>query len=233
MQIMYTLYPVMTKLEPGTDEYRHASSIVVRGVTWFAVPVTVVVVLLAAPFVHVVYGGKWDDVVPLVPAAAILGGVGAVFYVVYMLLLGHNEERRCVIADILELIGTLIALALLLREGLIAYLCGLLVVRLLVLAFGISWLLSCRGIDRQELSKALFPALAASGLAYAVCQSVVIMTDLSAQEPVIAMAYGILFVITYTLSLRLFFANVLVELLNYLPASRMIGRVLFVGQNPI
>ncbi len=59
------------------------------------------------------------------------------------------------------------------------------------------------------------------------------MTDLSAQEPVIAMAYGILFVITYTLSLRLFFANVLVELLNYLPASRMIGRVLFVGQNPI
>ncbi len=135
--------------------------------------------------------------------------------------------------DILELIGTLIALSLLLQEGLMAYLCGLLVVRLLVLTFSISWLLSCRGIDRNELSKALFPAVAASGLAYAVCESVVIMTDLSAQEPVFALAYGILFVITYTLSLRLFFANVLVELLNYLPASRMIGRVLFVGQNPI
>ena len=232
MQIMYTLYPVMTKLEPGTDEYRRASGIIVRGVTWFAVPVAVVVVLLAAPLVHVVYGGKWDDVIPLVPAAAILGGVGAIFHVVYMLLLGHNEERRCMIADILELIGTLIALSLLLQEGLVAYLCGLLVVRLLVLIFSISWLLSCHGIDRKELSKALVPAVAASGLAYAVCHSVVSMVGLSIQEPVIAIGYGILFIITYMLSVRLFFTDVLVELLNYLPGSRAIGRVLFVGQNP-
>ena len=228
-QIMYTLYPVMTKLEPGTDDYRRAGSAILRGVTWFTVPVTVVLAVVAVPLVNVVYGGNWDDVIPLVSVAVVLGAVAAVFYIMYMLLLGHNEARRCVSADCLDLAGTLAALALLLREGLIMYLVGLLVVRVLVLCYVTFWLLSCGGIDRKELSHALFPAIISSGVAFTVCWGVVGMTDGMVQTPIAAVVYGLSFLLVYVVSLRILFRHVLAEFVNYLPGNRTIGRVLFFG----
>ena len=230
-QIMYTLYPVMTKLEPGTDSYRRASGILVRGISWFTIPVAALLAILAEPLVHTVYGGNWDDVVPLVPVAVILGGVAAVFQVVYMILLAHNEERRCVDADLLELAGTLSALFFLLPEGLLEYLVGLLIVRIVVFLYGMFWLVRCGGIDRQALSKALFPAIVASGFGYLACAGVVTMMDWSVQNTLVAIMYGSVFLILYVLALRVLFADVLAEFVHYLPANKLIGRFLLVSQS--
>ncbi len=231
-QLMYTLYPVVTRLEPGTEDYRRASRIVLRGVSWFTVPVATVLALSAAPFVHLVYGGNWDDVIPLVPVAVMVGGVAAVFYVIYMLLLGHNEERRCMAADFIDLIGTLVALVFLLREGLLAYLIGPLVVRVLVLFCGVFWLLSCGGIDRKELSNALFPGFVSGALAYAACEGLVTMADWSLRNPIDALWYALCFGFLYIMSLRIFFTKLLAELVGYLPANRTIGRLLFFAPHP-
>lgn len=226
MQIMYTLYPVVTRLEPGSEEYRRASSIVLRGVTWFTIPVAMLLALLAAPFVHVVYGGNWDEVVPLVPVAVVLGGVAAVFSIVYTLLLGLNQERRCLISDVIELLGTLVALVFLARGGLIGYLLALLVVRIVVLFIGTYWLLLCDGLSRKEVSNSVFPALVSSSIAYAVCQSSVSLTGLSPHDPSVALIYGIAFLSIYLIALRMLFSDLLIQLINYLPANRRIGRVL-------
>jgi len=232
LQIMYTLYPVMTKLKPGTDEYRHASSILLRGITWFTVPLAMLLAILAAPVVHAVYGGKWDDVVPLVPATVILGGIAAVFHVIYMLLLGHNEERRCVRADLWELGGTVAALIFLLPAGLMEYLVGLLIVRILVLLYGVFWLIHCGAIHREALSKALFPAISASALAYLACGGAVAVSGWSVQSPMMAFAFGIVFLLLYLLALRVFFSEALFDLVKYLPGNKFIGRVLRVSQSP-
>ena len=103
---------------------------------------------------------------------------------------------------------------------------------MLVLFYGTFWLLSCGGIDREELSNALFPAIVSGGVAYTICQSVVTMTDWSVHNPIVAIIYGIVFLLVYMVSLRVLFTNVLVELINYLPANRTIGRFLFFAQNP-
>lgn len=231
-QIMYTLYPIVTKLEPNSDEYRVASSIVLRGVTWFTIPIAVVLVVLAIPFVNVVYGNNWGEVIPLVPTAVTLGAVSAVSYVIYMLLLGHKEERRCMTLDIFELAGTLAALGLLLREGLITYLLGLVCVRLLGLFFSAVWLLRCGGINRLELSNALFPAMLASGVAYSLCQGVVTISDWSVHNSGVAVAYAVLFLLAYVTTLRTLFADPLSELVEYLPANGAIGRFLRFRPNP-
>lgn len=232
-QIMYTLYPFITKLDPGTEEYRRASSIVLRGVTWFTIPMVIILSILSEPLVQIVYGGNWNNVVPLVPVAVILGGVSAVSYVVYMLLLAHREERRCLRADFIELTGTLIALAALLQHGLIAYLLGLLIVRIAVLLYATFWLYSCGGVAIRQLSDAIGPASVSGGVAYAVCQGVLAMTESSVQAPVAALLYILSFFLVYLLSLRMLFNNVLSELVGYLPAHRIIERLLFFRAHPI
>jgi len=229
-QLMYTLYPVMTKLEPGTDQYRRASAIVLRGVAWFTIPIAVVLVVLAAPFVRLVYGDYWVDVIPLVPAAVTLGAIAAVSYVIYMLILAHDEERRCAYSDLLELFGTLVALALLLEKGLLSYLLGLIVVRLAVLAYGIYVILAGGAMRRRELSNALFPPIAASGIAYVVCEGVLSMTAGLVDTAPVVMLYPIAYLIVYAAFLRVIFGDVLVELVRYLPGNRMLSRVLMFGQ---
>ncbi len=232
LQIMYTLYPVMTKLKPGTDEYRRAGRILIQGITWFTIPVATLLAILAAPVVHTVYGGRWDDVVPLVPVAVIIGGIAAVFHITYMLLLCHNEERRCVNADLWELCGTLAALYILLPSGLMEYLVGLLVVRIAVLSYGIFWLIRCGAIRREALSKALFPAIAASGFGYLVCGGAVAMTGWSVQNPPMAIAYGVVFLILYIVALRVVFSDALFDLVKYLPGNKLLGRFLLVSGSP-
>jgi O-antigen/teichoic acid export membrane protein len=227
-QIVYTLYPVLTKLEPGTKDYRRAAGMLLRGVSWFAVPVTVVLAVLAAPIVNVVYGHRWDGVISLVPAAMVLGGVATILHVVYMLLLAHNEERRCVSADVLELVGTVGMLVWLLPMGLLTYLLGLLLVRILALSYGTFWLLSCKGIERIELSSAFFPAIMASGFAYSICECVLAVVGRSVDNAAEVIVYGVVFLVLYLIVIRIFFAKPLFELVNYLPASVLIGRFLFV-----
>ena len=232
LQVTYTLYPVVTKLKPGTDEYQRASSILIRGLTWFTVPVAMLLAILAAPVVHTVYGGSWADVVPLVPAAVTLGGIAAVFHIVYMLLLGHNEERRCVNADLWELGGTIGALVFLLPAGLMEYLVGLLVVRILVLFYAIFWLIHCGAIQRKALSKALFPAIAASAIAYSLSAGVVAMMGWSLQTPLMAFSYGVVFFALYVIALRLLFSDALFDLVKYLPGNKWIGRFLLISRSP-
>jgi len=232
-QVMYTLYPVITKLDPDTESYRRASSILLRGITWFAVPSAVVLAVLAAPVVHVVYGGNWEEVVPLVPVAVFLGASAAIFHVVYLLLLGHNEERRCVKTDIFEMIGTFVVLFLLLPKGLTEYLIGLLVIRLMVLACSLYWLLSCRAVKRKDLSDALFPAMLSSGMAYAVCGAVIGAMGWSLGSVATMLTYLGLFSIAYLSCLRIIFPQLLKELVGYLPGNGVVGRFLFVSREAV
>lgn len=227
-QAMYTLYPVITKLEPGTEAYRRASRILLRGIAWFAIPSAALLAILAEPVVRIVYGGSWGGVVPLVPVAVFLGATAAVFQVAYLLLLGHNEERRCVFADVLEMAGTFAALALLLPKGLAEYLLGLLVVRLIVLAYSFVRLLACGAMERRDLSRALFPALVSTGAAYAVCTAVVEGLSLSPSSATGAASYAALFGLVYVTMLRVGFARLLSELIDYLPGNRYMGRILLV-----
>jgi O-antigen/teichoic acid export membrane protein len=233
MQVMYTVFPFLTKLEVGTSEYRHASGIVLRAVAWFTIPLAVLLVVLAAPFVSLVYGGNWNDVIRFVPAAVVLGSVAGISHVVYMLLLGNGQERRCLRADVLDFVGTIIALVVLLREGVMGYLAGLVVVRSFVFLYGAAGLLSSSGIARDALSKALGPAIVASAVAYAVTEGISTTLRWQLDEPAIATLYASSFVLVYLCSLRLLFRGFFVELVDYLPGKRTIGRFLLLKQSPI
>src|SRR5206468_4815589 len=50
------VYPVLTKIEPGTHAYSRASALLLRTVGWIVVPLGVLFAVLADPLVKDVYG---------------------------------------------------------------------------------------------------------------------------------------------------------------------------------
>jgi len=227
-QIMYSLYPIITKLEPGTPRFGRVSGIILRGVAWFSIPMSVLMASLAGPIVRVVYGAKWIEVIQFVPIAAALGAVGAVLYTAYMLLLAHKEERRCLDADIIAFIGTVPAVLFLLPKGLGTYLIGLSAIYAIALGYTVHCLFDCGAMERRQLVNAICPPMLCAGLAYAVCQGITVAGDLYAENWKFGGSYGIGFSVFYLFFLRFLFTQPFKELVDYLPGRKVIGRVLLV-----
>ena len=228
LQLMYALYPVLTKIDPGTDRYQKMSGLILRLVAWTALPVATVFAALAEPVVLTVYGEKWCDVIPLLPWAMFVGVLAAMFHTTYMLLLAHHGQRFCLYVDVLVLFLTIAALYFGLPLGLTFYLqCFVLIqgIAFITLFWG---LCRARGAQWAELNRAVFPSIIGTVGAYSGCEGIVKIFHIDIDVFAAAVMYGFIFFIIYSLILRLFFKSSLIALVDYMPGKRLIAYTFFI-----
>lgn len=82
-----SLYPVITRAEPGSPRFRRYAGLVIRAVSWGTLGAGTFLALSAEGIVLLIYGDKWLGVVPLLPLAAVGVGLLGISGAVGMLLL--------------------------------------------------------------------------------------------------------------------------------------------------
>jgi len=212
------LMPVLTRLPAASARYRNAAAVILRVVGWTSVPVAGLGTVFARPLIHLLYGSKWDAVIPLLPWALVAAALTAFRQTGMFLLLANMQPRSCLTSDLLMLAGTPVSLFLFLPRGIRTYLvatCGILVLSLCHIAFCLirSSALDMRGIRLSVVPPALAVSLPAAGFfllhgAYTPSASL-------AMSAVAAPAAALM----YLVSLRVFWSNSLRELLDQMPGS--------------
>lgn len=220
------LYPVLTRIDPGTDRYRRVSALMLRCVVWTVVPVALLISMTAAPVVRLLYGAQWIAAVPLVPWALAAVGIAAVTQTTYSLLLAYQQHRRCAVADAVRLAGICAGLVVLLPLGLKAYLAGVALTQALTLLLVVYWLYRLEAIRVRAVVDAFVPATVSALTGWACAEAVSRGLGAPADALWVAPAYAAMFGAVYLAALRVAFREQLDDLLGYLPHSGPLLRVL-------
>ena len=222
------VYPMLPRLAGESASRSSAADLLLRTVGWIAVPTAVAAGLLARPIVVVLYGDRWLDVIPLLPWAMAYGATFAMVYTANLLMVAAQRVFVALLIDLYLLAATTLGLWLALPQGAAAYVEFLFagaVVLLLVLAAALDRL---NLATRRGLVHAFaIPVLAATAAAAAAWPAI----PLSAQGGLVleighAIFAATLFAITYVVVIRVFFAQPLRELVEYLPANRAFRKIL-------
>ncbi|PPC80053.1 MAG: hypothetical protein CTY39_11765, partial [Hyphomicrobium sp.] len=64
-----SLFPVLTRAERGSIQFRRYAGLVLRGVSWATIPAAAFLAICAIDVVTLLYGDKWSSVIPLIPFA--------------------------------------------------------------------------------------------------------------------------------------------------------------------
>lgn len=220
------VFPVLARIPPHSDSYRRASALYLRGVTWLVAPLALTAALLAEPVVGLLYGRQWTEVVPLLPWAMAGAALGAVVQTGYTLLLAHQKQKACMIADVWRLAGTTMALAVLAGMGMKAYLIGLVGVHGVSLTLVLYWLQADRALSAASIGEALVPAVVGSAAAGLVAGEVGRLVAPAGLTLAVAGLVAATLACVYLVILRAVFRRPLMELVQQLPERRRIGRFL-------
>jgi len=220
------LYPVLTRIPPGSDSYKRVAALMLRSVAWVVIPLAAIVAVLGHAVVKVLFGPKWLDMVPLVPSALIMGAMMALVHAAYFILLAHQQQRRCLAVDVLRLAGTVAALGLLLGHGLVPYLRGLIVLHVIGFSLIARWLYRDGAITIGGLAAAIVPPIAASLNGLGLCELARRAIAIEIDGFWSGLAYGTTFALVYVTFLRVLFAPSLRELVGYLPQADRLNRIL-------
>jgi O-antigen/teichoic acid export membrane protein len=224
--LTHALYPVLTRIEPGSDRYRRVSALMLRCVGWTVVPAVVLISVVADRVVRWLYGAQWVGAVPLVPWALAAVGFAAMTQTAYSLLLAYQEQRRCAIADALRLVGICAGLALLLPFGLRAYLAGVALTQLITLVLCTVWLYRLKAVEGRGLSDALLPPAVSAAIALLGAEATARGFGIPRDVAWMALAYIAVFSLVYVATLRVVFRAQLDDVLMYLPHSGPLMRAL-------
>jgi O-antigen/teichoic acid export membrane protein len=221
-----SLYPVITRAERRSARFKRYAGLIMRGVCWTTIPSSVLLALFAPDIVTLLYGTKWNDVIPLLPLAAIAVGFGSMAMAAQTLLLANSEIRACLAVDATSaILGVGLALALV-PMGLQIYLGALVVHGVVLLAISSQMLLRTGGIDRTNLLKAFLPPLLAVATASGAVVAVRVTVGSSTVMPLRLCSEAALFTVAYLGVLRLVFARALHELVEAAPASKLLTGLL-------
>ncbi len=214
-----TLFPMLTRLQPGSPEMRRASALILRCVVWSSFPMAMFVALLGVPIIRALYGAKWLSAAPLLPWALTAAAITSLADTSNFLLLAGLRTRQALVIDLLRLTGVGLSLLFLLSRGLVVYLGGLAGVQLVLCVFAISWLWSSRSIAWSGIRSAFaYPLLAIPCIA--IIGRFALPFFSQAHNPYLFLPIaGILLALLYFLPLRWVAAEELTELVNYLPGS--------------
>ncbi|MEO5717675.1 MAG: oligosaccharide flippase family protein [Chthoniobacterales bacterium] len=226
-QLMYAIYPMLTRLDTETGGAARIGGMILRLVAWTVFPVAICFGVLANPVVRTVYGGKWAAVVPLLPWAMGWGAAAALTQASYSLLLARNQARRCLFADALFLIGTVLALVVALPYGSRSYLAASTGAQAIVLVVVLTWLIRLSALTGKGLFFAFAPALVGCLLSGFVTFTAFELAQQSVAPFLAAVIWGLVFLTLYTLTIRVLFPRALTDLVRYFPARAVLGRALF------
>ena len=93
------LFPILTRADSSSAQFKRNASLVLQGVAWTTVPAAAVLAMMPAEFVAVLYGPAWSDVVPLLPAASVSVALVGMNFAAYNLLLANEQHRTLLWLD--------------------------------------------------------------------------------------------------------------------------------------
>jgi teichuronic acid exporter len=222
-----TIYPVLTKIEPGTDAYRRTNGLVLRAIAWSVIPVAVLLSMVAGPVITTLYGVKWVAAIPLLPWALAASTATGTMQTVEVLMLANCQQARYLASEITICVGTLLAIWLFLPHGTATYLIGITLAQISCLILSLYWLRGGKAITGRAIWQAFAPSLIASAMALGAClllrQSLPAVRDMFVAQ----IGFGAVFVMVWLLVLRLAFADPLKELTDAGPFGAGIRRLLF------
>ena len=223
------LFPVLTKLDPGSSSSNKASTLVLCSVAWSTFPVAVLFSALAYPVVHTLYGPRWYAAIPFLPWAMAAGAATALAQTASLLLIANLRQTRSLCIDGLTLAGTAVGLVVLAPRGLVLYLIGTAAVQAAAFLLMLVWLYRMRTIDFHGIvSSLILPALstAASFLGLELVWS---FLNLSRASVGGAVLYGAVFCVLYVFLLRLISRKQCREFVSFLPGRAYLERWLVLG----
>jgi O-antigen/teichoic acid export membrane protein len=221
-----SLYPVITRAEVRSDQFKRYSSLVLRGVAWVIVPAAGVLALTAEDLVNTVYGPQWTEVIPLMPFAAAVAGLGGLTIAASNLLLANNEARAQLVLDTVSSFIVVICAFVFIPIGMQQYLAALVFHGLTIFALSTGILISKQGMTFSAAVSALFPAIMACGAA--VMAVIAARSQLGVSDVLILRLAldALLFGGVYIAILRLVFSDLLAEILNVVPFGSRMCRLL-------
>ena len=221
-----SLYPIITRAKRGSAQFERYAGLSMRGVVWMTVPTSVLLAVFAPDVVALLYGPKWDEVVPLLPLAAIGVGFGAVAMAAQSLLLANNEFRSCLAIDIISAaLGVTLAFWLV-PAGIQIYVSALVAHGMLLLVLAVELLVRTGGIGRASLLAAFLPPVLAVTAAMGAVFAARVTLGSSSILPVRLLCESALFAIVYLAVLRLAFKRALRELVEVAPAGNQMAAIL-------
>jgi teichuronic acid exporter len=220
------LYPVITRVEEGSVRFQKIGGLVLQSVSWVVFPVAMFFSLHAENLIRLIYGHKWLSVIPLLPMSMAIGVAVSIGSTAYRILLANNQTRLCLRSDIAAFVMATAVMAILIPQGLIIYLAGATLVSVAIATILLTLLLRTGGISGTSIFIALFPPLVASafagGLSWAVTKQ--LPADLLPIFKVVPAAA--VFATVYVMTLRVFFLSHLATMMEYLPGSKRLARLL-------
>lgn len=215
-QLLYALYPALTRLQPRTAPFQKAAKLVLQAVASVIVPAATLFCIVATPLVLAVYGGKWLPVIPLLPFALVGVTLGSLQYVAYQLLLAQMRHGLCLVVDAALNILVVGLLVFVLPHGLRHYLFGLAALYACFFMGTLTLLVRDAGITVTGVIDALLPGC--SGTVLAALVATALYRWMHSQGPILACGLTIAaFGVVYLATLRLLFRRQLLEFISHLP----------------
>lgn len=225
-QVLGALYPVITRAEPRSEQFQRIAGLVLRTVAWIIIPIAVVFALEAHTITTVLYGIKWQAVIPLLPLAMAVGAFQGIGATAYQLLLANEERNWCLRSDAVAFVigaGTMVAL---IPFGMRPYLMGAVGVNLLIGTFLLALLLRTGGVQPRSVTLAIVPPTLAS--LFAAVAALAARSVVPEGVPMLLglMLIGMVFGAAYVLALRLLFRVAMTELVNYVPGGQYVAKLM-------
>jgi O-antigen/teichoic acid export membrane protein len=217
-----SLFPLLTKLEPGSSSSSKASTLVFCSVAWPTFPVAVIFSVLAAPVINTLYGPRWSAAIPFVPWALAASAATALAQTGSILLVANLRQKKSFCIDVIALVGTTFSLLLLAPKDLRYYLIGVASFQSTALVIMLVWLCQTRAIDLQGITASVILPAADVGVTYVVMEFV--RPYLGVSRIPGALCYGLLFSLAYLLLLRLTLERQCREFVRFFPGHTRLLR---------
>ena len=226
LQLTASIYPILTKVEPYTDQFRRIGGLIILFVIWIIAPIAYVAFNMSSELVLILYGDKWLEVIPYLSWASIIMALSAINHVLYSLLLSSHQEKICTYFDFFILICTILLLVFILPNGVLEYLQGQVLLMLGATFFLMSVSVYLKILEFKSLYQAVFPPLLALALSGMSMRSIMSNIAVLENHTIYFILYSVCFSIVYLAVLRVFFSKSLYMIVSYLPGKSIWLKIL-------
>jgi O-antigen/teichoic acid export membrane protein len=223
------LFPVLTKLDPGSGSSQKASALVFCSVAWTTYPIAILFSVLAAPVVHILYGARWEAAIPFLPWAMAAGAATALAQTGNILLIANLQPKRGFYVDGVVLVGTAVSLLLLAQRSLTLYLMGVAFVQTAAFLLVLVWLYRMRTIDLRGIANGLILPAICAATAFLGLELARNLVSFSRETVGGAILYGTAYCAIYALLLRVTSGQQCREVVGLLPGRIYLQRWLLLG----
>lgn len=225
-QLVYAVYPLLTRTDPASEQSSRINGLLLRLVAWVSVPVAAALAFLSDPVVRLLYGSKWESVIPLLPFAVAGGAAAAIAATAYSLLLSRHKTRWCMTIDGSALTGAAVIALTTVPHGLRSYVLATALLQWTLALASLYLLRRSEALSKNAATTALVPAVVCSLVAGSIGY-LALTTWAATWTPMTAiLVLGGMFTLAYLVLLRLFFKSAISELVAHVPGRQWISRLL-------